>query len=161
MIIRERLRRAHAHLDSASALRACLMRAAAIVACVLISAPLAVAQLPTPCLPGTPGECTDDGCCTDTRDPPVAWHLKDLAGDRSLYPPADRPGKEYIFNLLSNVEKVPVICEEDDVIGYNAMEYDQNTRARSSLPSALFEIAATGRARRAALSPRPARACAT
>ena len=114
---------------SASGVKHTRMRtAAAAIACMLASAPAVEAA----CTAGTPGECTKDGCCTEPQPHSnTTWDLKDLAGDRKLTAPADRPGKEYVFNLFDNVAKVPLICEREDDFTSNAFEYDQNTRERS------------------------------
>lgn len=82
------------------------------------------------CPVGRSGECTDDGCCTDDQQPPVAWNLTALAGDKQIPGPQAGPvGKQYIFSLLSNVAEVPRICQEFDppVIAFNALEYDTST----------------------------------
>ena len=82
------------------------------------------------CPVGQRGECTEDGCCTDDQQPPVAWNLTALAGDKQIPGPQAGPvGKQYLFSLLSNIAKVPQICEEFDppVIAFNAIEYDEVT----------------------------------
>jgi hypothetical protein len=80
------------------------------------------------CTVGRPGECADDNCCTDDQQPPVAWNLSALAGDKQIPGPQSGPvGKQYLFSLLSNVANVPQICQEHDVIEFNAFEYDITT----------------------------------
>jgi|EP01043_Picozoa_sp_COSAG02_P002199 hypothetical protein len=73
--------------------------------CLLVSSPLRSDAADCPA--GQTGECTDDGCCTD--DQQVAWNLTALAGDKHVVGP--RAGKQYLFNLLSNVVNVPKVCQ--------------------------------------------------
>ena len=76
--------------------------------CLLVSSPLSSDAAGCPV--GQAGECTDDGCCTD--DQLVTWNLTALAGDRDIAGPQAGPvGKQYLFNLLSNVVDVPQVCQ--------------------------------------------------
>ena len=78
--------------------------ASSVGICLLVSSPLRSDAADCPV--GQPGECTD-GCCTD--DQQVAWNLTALAGDHHVAGP--QAGKQYLFNLLSNVVNVPQVCQ--------------------------------------------------